>query len=112
MTNKYNRVAIFAHFDKNNRIQDYVIYYLRELNKVIDKIIFVSDSNISVEELDKIQPYVKHAIVGRHGEYDFGSYKRGFIYAKTNNFLKNCYELIFCNDSCYGPLYPFEDVFN
>ena len=104
------RIAIFAHYDKNNLIQDFVIYYLSELKKCVEKIIFVSDSDVLPEELKKIENLVYHSIVGRHGEYDFGSYKRGFLYAKENELLKDCEELIFANDSCYAPLYPFEDM--
>lgn len=106
------RVAVFAHFDKNNIIQDYVVYYLSELKKCAEKIIFVSDSEISPEELKKIDKIVEHSIVGKHGEYDFGSYKRGFIYAKENGLLNDCEELIFANDSCYAPLYPFDEMFS
>lgn len=107
-----NRVAVFAHYDKNNLIQDYVVYYLSELKKCASKIIFVSDSDILSDELKKIENIVEHSIVGKHGEYDFGSYKRGFIYAKENGLLNTCEELIFANDSCYAPLFPFEDMFS
>ena len=107
-----DRIAIFAHYDKNNLIQDYVVYYLSELKKCAEKIIFVSDSDVLPEELKKIENLVYHSIIGRHEEYDFGSYKRGFLYAKENELLKDCEELIFANDSCYAPLYPFEDMFS
>lgn len=106
-----NNVAILAHYDKNNEIQNYVIYYIKELSKVTKTIIFVSDSDINDSELNKIRPYVTHAIVGKHGEYDFGSYKRGYFYAKEKNLLNECNELILANDSCYAPLFPFEEMF-
>ncbi len=105
------RVAIFAHYDKDNLIEDYVIYYLQELKKVADKIIFVSDSNISESELQKINNIIDNSIIGKHGEYDFGSYKRGYSLAKKLSFLDDCYELIICNDSCYGPLFQFDNLF-
>lgn len=31
------RTAVFAHYDKNNLIQDYVVYYLSELKSVQKK---------------------------------------------------------------------------
>lgn len=112
MIKKINKLAIFAHYDKNNLIQDYVIYYLMELKKVVDNIIFVSDCNVKSKEVKKILPYITHSIIGKHGEYDFGSYKRGVLYAQQNKLLEDCDELIFCNDSCYGPLYPLKNVFD
>ena len=106
------RVAIFAHYDKNNIIQDYVLYYLQELHKLVDNIIFVSDSNLSDKELEKIKKDTICTLAEPHGEYDFGSYKRGFNKALELGILDNCEELIFANDSCYAPLLPFEELFN
>lgn len=103
------RVIIFSHYDKYNNIEGFVINFLYELSKFAD-IIFVSDSEIKEVELKKIQPYIFHSIIGRHGEYDFGSYKRGFQYALKNNLLKNYNELFFINDSCYAPLFPFSKM--
>jgi len=105
-----DKVVIFAHFDINCVIKDYVIYYLKELKQIAKKIIFVSDCNLPKHELDKLEGTVFHSIAYQHGEYDFGSYKRGYLYAKNNNLLNNCEELIFVNDSCYGPLYSFHDI--
>lgn len=107
-----NRVAVFAHYDKNKRIEDYVLYYLKELKKVVSSIVFVSDSEISHDEQNKIKDIVDYSVCAPHGEYDFGSYKRGFFLAKEKGLLENCDELIFCNDSCYAPLYPFEIMFS
>ena len=106
------RIAIFAHYSKDNKIDDYVIFYLKELKEVAESIIFVSDSNIEAKELDKIKEYTITSIAKHHGEYDFGSYKRGFIYALENNLLSDYDELIFANDSCYAPLFPFNEMFN
>lgn len=106
------RIAIFAHYDKDNKIEDYVVYYLEKLKKVAEQIIFVSDSNIPENEIGKISKIVTHSIVQRHGEYDFGSYKRGFLYALKNGLLENIDECIWANDSCLAPLFPFEELFD
>lgn len=109
---KFNRLAVFASFNKDGLILDYVVYYLTELKKVVDGIIFVTDNPILPSELDKIKDIVIYAQCQRHAEYDFGSYKRGFFWAKNKGLLNNCEELVFCNDSCYGPFYPFSEMFD
>lgn len=109
--NKMKRAIVFAHFDKNNTIEDFVIYYLKELKKLAHDIIFVSDSNISELELNKISNLTTKNIIGHHGEYDFGSYKKGYQYLKNNNLLNQFDELIFANDSCYAPLFPLDNMF-
>lgn len=106
------RTAIFAHFSKNNKIADYVIIYLKNLKTVAENIIFVSDCKLPACELEKIAPYTAAQITEPHGEYDFGSYKRGFQYALNSNLLTDTDELIFANDSCYAPLYDFSNMFN
>ena len=44
------RAVIFVHWDKDLTIDDYVVYYLKELKKVIEKVIFVSANNLSSEK--------------------------------------------------------------
>lgn len=105
------RIAIFAHYDKDNIIDDYVVFYLNSLKEVAQKIIFVSDCNLSEDEKRKLTGITEIIITEPHGEYDFGSYKRGFLYAKDNGFLQYFDELILANDSCYGPFYPLKNVF-
>lgn len=106
------RLAIFAHFDKDNVIDDYVIFYLKSLKKVCEKIIFVSACDLLENEKEKLQDIANFVIAQKHDEYDFGSYKRGFEYAKNSYDLSEIEEIVFANDSCYGPMYPFENVFD
>jgi O-antigen biosynthesis protein len=106
------RIAIFAHYDKHSIIDNYVIFYLESLKKSVDKIIFVSDCILSADELKKIDHVVFKTICEEHGEYDFGSYKRGFFFLKENYLkeLNELDELVFANDSCYS-IGNFEEVF-
>ena len=108
---QYKRLAIFASFNKDGLIADYVIYYLQGLKKVVDGIIFVTDNPILPLELEKIKDLVIYAQCERHEEYDFGSYKRGYLWAQEKGLLDDADELVLCNDSCYGPVYPFEHMF-
>lgn len=105
-----NRLAIFAGFDKDKIIHDYVVYYLSELSKSAN-IIYVADNDLAQCEVDKIKPYTIKIIAQKHGEYDFGSYKRGYLFAKQNGILDKYDFLILCNDSVFGPFYSFDKIF-
>ena len=109
---KYKRVAIFAGYTPEGKISEAQIYYLQELKKVVDNIIFVADSQIFEEELNKIKDSVCYCDFERHKGYDFYSYKKGIEYAKNRGFFDGAEQLILCNDSCYAPIFPFEDSFN
>jgi len=91
------RLAIFAHFDKKNVVEDYVLFYVEKLKKYCNTILFLSLSDLSQEEQNKLD----NVILVKHDEYDFGSYKRGFNYAFKNGLLSDIDELLFVNDSVY-----------
>lgn len=107
------RVAVFASYDGQGVVREYVLYYLKELRKVVDAIVFVADNApASEEEVRKLEDLVVYASFVRHQSYDFGSYKLGFMWARENGLLDSAEELVFCNDSCYGPVYPFSGIFD
>ncbi len=97
--NTVKRAAVFAHYDRDNMVDAYVIEYLRALQAVAETIVFVSDSDLPPDELAKVAPFCAHTIAGRHGEYDFGSYKRGLAFLQPTAGQYD--EIILANDSCY-----------
>lgn len=109
---KHKRLAIFASFNKDGIIKESVVYYIKNLKEIADGIIFVTDNPVIESELKKIEKYITIAKCSRHNEYDFGSYKFGFNLAKNYNLLDGINELILCNDSCFGPIYNFKNIFN
>lgn len=106
------RAAVFAHYDKDNLIDDYVIFYLKSLRKFFDKIVFVSCREISEQDTAKLDGLADYAICENHNEYDFGSYKRGYFYLLENGLDEEFDELGFINDSCFGPLYDLGPLIN
>ena len=110
--NHYKRIAVFASFSSDGTVPDYVIYYLKELKKVCDGIVFVADNPLKKSEFEKVEKLVIYARCERHNEYDFGSYKRGYVWLSEHGILDKCDELLMCNDSCYGPVYPLREVFD
>lgn len=94
-----NRITIFAFYDKNGIVDNYVISYLKYLKEISNKIVFIAACKIYNKE--KISSLVCYIYDEHHGEYDFGSYKIGLQYLYNNNLLNNIDELILCNDSCF-----------
>lgn len=104
---KPKRLFLFAGYNAKGKVDDALLYMTQQLNKCGD-VILVMDSDVPDCELKKIKPYTIYAAAQRHGEYDFGSYKRAYIYAYQAGILKNYDILYMVNDSVYGPLYPIE----
>lgn len=94
------RACLFASYDPNGLVDDYVLDYLRALQRHAD-IYFLSDATLPAGELRKLDGLVKGAWAVRHGEYDFGSYSRLARFYVGWETLKQYDEVILANDSCY-----------
>lgn len=69
--------AVFAAYSADGTVPDYVLTYLKKLKQIAPNIIYVTDNPIKRGEIKKLEPYITHLTAYRHGEYDWGSYKRG-----------------------------------
>lgn len=105
------RVLIFAAYSRNGAVCEDVQDLLRAFRPFADKILFVADNEFSETELQKLKKTADWVQCSHHGEYDFGSYKRGLAAAKEKGWLDGAEELIFCNDSCFGPCFPLQEMF-
>ncbi len=103
------RLFIFAGYDANGVIDDALLHYVRALSRHGD-IVLCMDSDCKKSELDKIKPFVLHAIAVRHGEYDFGSYKRAYTWARDKKILTNYDDIYLVNDSVFGPLFDIKQT--
>ena len=104
-----NKVCLLAGFDKNNIIQDYVVFLVQELSKISD-VYYFADGNMSQKELSKISAYTKYAQSSSHCGKDFGSWQFLIHYIGWKE-LEKYDEMIICNDSIYGPMTDMEDIF-
>lgn len=108
MIEKSKRCAIFAHYDMDCVVDDYVLYYMNALQEIAGHIVFVTDCDLKPHSLEKVKKFANTILDGRHGEYDFGSYKRGLQLLLPK--LTHYEELVLCNDSCYGPITPLVNL--
>lgn len=104
------RIVFFAHYDKNGIIDDYVVYFIKELKKICQDLIFVSVSNVSEKEQIKLNGLANAFINKKNEGYDFGSWKSGIESIGFEN-LSKYDEIVLVNDSCYGPIFDIKKVF-
>jgi len=107
------RTAVFASHSSDGRVSDRVLFYLRGLVEVVDNVVFVASNPLLPGEADRLEGLATEILAEPHAEYDFGSYKRGLRIARERNLLDSgaADEFVLCNDSCYGPVFPFEEMF-
>ena len=103
------RICLFAGFDKENKIQDYVVYLIKELSKISD-VYYMGNGAFPPDELFKIAPYTQMFYTKSHQMRDFGSWL--YLIERLGwDKLAQYDELILCNDSIYGPITDLQDIF-
>ena len=97
------RLFLFAFFDPQGVVGEAALRYLEALHALGD-IVLAADCALQTGEEDKLAPLVVSYTASRHGEYDFGSYKRAYQQADLSG-----YDVVYLvNDSVVGPLQPLE----
>lgn len=99
------RLFLFAAYDPQGVVDESLLWYLRILKEEGD-IVLYADCDLSASENGKLQGLVLHSEGSHHGEYDFGSYKRSFRWARENLDIGSYDYIYLVNDSVYGPSEP------
>jgi len=102
-TTQPRRLFLVAAYDRDGHVDASLVYYVRALARFGDVIVHM-DNDCADKSIKKLTPYTIHAAAKRHGEYDFGSYKRAYIWARENINPADYDFVYMANDSIYGPL--------
>ena len=110
MLSKNNsKLGIFVFYDKDNYVDDYVVYMLDSLYEAVEDLIIVSNVELDSSEIKKLQKYTDKIEIRKNIGLDAGAFK--YIYDKYKDYFKQFDELILLNDTFYGPFEPFKDIF-
>ncbi len=101
---KARKVAVFAHYDRRGRVDDYVVHHLRSLRAAGFHIVFIS--NAPRWDPSPLLPLCSLVVRRKNIGYDFGAYKDALSLLGDVSALD---QLILANDSVYG---PFNDLGN
>lgn len=104
------RLALYVLWEKDGNVRDYVAYYLKGLKEVAQKIVVIVNGKLSETGKIKLDEIDVEYIVRENRGIDFFAWKAGLEVEKDN--LSDYDELILCNCSCYGPIYPFSEMFS
>lgn len=93
-------VCLFAHFDKDDTVDDYVLRYLTRLRELDFAIVFISTSRLAPADVERLRDTCFDVILRENAGLDFGSWAAGF--AKHGAGIGG--RLLLANDSVYGPV--------
>ena len=93
-------VCLFAHFDRDDRVDDHVFRYLEALQTAGFRIVFVTASQISSSDRQRLGRMCDDVIARENRGLDFGSWSEA--YRRHRGSIKG--RLLLTNDSVYGPI--------
>jgi rhamnosyltransferase len=105
------RACVFVFFDKEGVADDYVHYYLAELKKNIDRLVIVANGSLSYETRLAFEKYTGDVLVRSNEGFDAWAYKEGLEHIGYDT-LAAYDEVIIANDTVFGPVYPFAQMFD
>lgn len=105
------RYAIYVFYDKNGIVDEYNDVFLKGLKQVVSHLLVICNGDMCEEGRKRLETIADEVICRENKGYDVTAYKEGIL---RPGFQKLCEydEVIVCNDTMYGPLYPFSEMFN
>lgn len=110
-SDKY-RVAIYLFFDKNGIVDDYVTTYLKGLGEVANEIIVVCNGKLTVSGKEKLEAVCTKVHQRYNKGFDGWAYKDVIDNVIGWEKISNIDELVITNNTLFGPLVPFSEMFS
>lgn len=93
-------VCFFAHFDKDNKVDEYVLRYLAKLKELNFSIVFISTTRLAAADIERLGADCADVMLRGNSGLDFGSWAAAF---RKHGAAVNG-RLLLANDSVYGPI--------
>ena len=105
-----NRLGIYFFFDKDGIVDDYVLYFLKNFKKICSEVCVVVNGFLTDISQQKLNDNCNKLIIRDNKGFDSWAYKRAIEEYGYNN-IKKYDELVLCNFTFFGPIYPLEEMF-
>ena len=99
-------VCFFAHFDRHDKVDEYVFRYLSEISRAGFCIVFVTPCVISDADEARLRTICADVIRRDNSGLDFGSWAEAL--KRYSSQLSG--RLLLANDSVYGPMTDLRDI--
>lgn len=104
-----NRLCIYIIFDKEKKIDKYIQVALEGIKRHVSSLVVVCNFESVVSGLEYIVDYADKVFYRENKGYDSGAYKD--VLKSLEDELKLYDELLLANDTFYGPIDSFDEMF-
>jgi rhamnosyltransferase len=106
------RIGFFVFFDPDGIVDDYVLYLLEHIKPFLNFLVVISNGELGLEQKNKLTRYGDLYIERINKGFDFGAWKEALLYHFSRSDLANYDELLFFNDTFYGPIISLDKIFD
>ncbi len=104
------RILLFVHYDKKNKLDDRILYTLKNIRHLFDKVIVVSNSSLSDDDISLLNTVSDKVILRNNMGFDFSAWKEGIDSVGWPT-IKKYDSLTLMNDTCHCPIWPIDRYF-
>lgn len=105
-----NRLLIYVHFNKYGQLSNHIKYQLEKLKSLFSKTVFITNSPLSDLDKEIIQEKCDIFIQRANEGFDFAAWREGMAYIGFETLID--YDSVtLMNDTCFGPLWDLQPVF-
>lgn len=105
------RLGIFCCYDAEGIVDDYIYYMLNDIKENLDKLFLVCNGFLNQESIYRLNKISENIILRDNVGFDAGAWQEVMFHIDLIN-LSNYDEIILFNDSFFGPIYPFKEIFD
>ncbi|MFV0626583.1 MAG: rhamnan synthesis F family protein [Alphaproteobacteria bacterium] len=105
------RLVIYFFYDKDGIVDDYVPYFLDGIRSHCEELCVVVNGSLQEQGREKIERKCNTLLIRENIGFDSWAYKHAIEHYGYEN-LKKYDEVILCNFTFYGPIYPFSEMFD
>lgn len=109
--NTKKRLGIFVFYDDVGYVGRYVDYLLQDMVENLMDLVIVCNGTLSDKGRCVFQKYTNRIYIRENSGFDGTAWKEAVIQFLGFDELAQYDEAVFFNDICYGPVYPFREVF-
>ena len=105
------RFGIFVFYDKYGTVNEYVKYLLKHISSLLSECCIVCNGDVADESREWLKANSNYVFFRENKGYDAGAYQDAVLNRLGMAKLREFDELVLFNNSFYGPIYSFEDMF-
>ena len=107
-----NRLGLFLCFDSEGTIDEYVKVLLEDMKKNLSDLFIIVNGDLSYESRMILMQYSTDIISRPNIGFDAGGWRDAMVNHIGFEKLQEYDEIILFNDSFFGPIYPFKEMFD